>query len=44
MSLSSQEISPRLTLISVNNSGELRAVLAYDQMVPVALVIAEPEA
>ena len=43
MSLSSQDISPKETDISVNNSGELRVVLAELQSVPVARVIGWPD-
>ena len=43
ISRNSQEISPRETDISVNNSGELRVVLAELQSVPVARVIGWPD-
>jgi len=43
ISRNSQEISPKETDISVNNSGELRVVLAEFQRVPVARVIGWPD-
>jgi len=42
ISLSSQDNSPKDTLISVNNSGEDNTALDEDHNWPVALVIAEP--